>query len=339
MGYKKNISELEKSAIYWWPDFLSDLEKNVSVIPKLIETQDKFLSILTLSDTDPFKIFKVIKSSDFPANLLLKHLVVLSDFGGEQIQRLNRQFKSVFPGENGKQVFKFILNGKNYSYDFKHLPISANLNNGKLHIDGKGLSNDISLNGLIQDMVVILLYGSNCTNENTANNLIKCDIGGLLGNKEALEKYVKQKYIWVSRITGGAQANTLGQVAQTYVVDYLRKALSNDYLITRNGSVKVSVDQKNLPFDIVVKKGDKFVGIEVSFQVTTNSTIERKSGQAVARYNLMKKAGYFVAYVIDGAGNFQRKSAITTICKNSDCTVAYKREEFNTLVEFIKASV
>jgi len=42
-----------------------------------------------------------------------------------------------------------------------------------------------------------------------------------------------------------------------------------------------------MPFDVVVEKGNKKIGIEVSFQVTTNSTIERKAGQAADRMNLM----------------------------------------------------
>ena len=94
-----------------------------------------------------------------------------------------------------------------------------------------------------------------------------------------------------------------------------------------------------MPFDIVVEKGDEKVGIEVSFQVTTNSTIERKSGQAADRMNLMHSIGYKIAYVLDGAGNFQRSSAISTICENSDCTVAYSKQEFDTLSQWIGESL
>ena len=94
-----------------------------------------------------------------------------------------------------------------------------------------------------------------------------------------------------------------------------------------------------MPFDIVVQRADKVVGIEVSFQVTSNSTIERKAGQAADRFNQMHSAGYNIAYVIDGAGNFQRKAAISTICKYSDCTVAYSNEEFQILSEWLEKSL
>jgi hypothetical protein len=91
-----------------------------------------------------------------------------------------------------------------------------------------------------------------------------------------------------------------------------------------------------MPFDIVISKGKKLIGIEVSFQVTTNSTIERKAGQAADRFNLMHQDGYKISYVLDGAGNFQRSSALSTICSNSDCTVAYTQAEFKVLADWIK---
>lgn len=76
--------------------------------------------------------------------------------------------------------------------------------------------------------------------------------------------------------------------------------------------------------------------MEVSFQVTTNSVIERKAGQAQARYNQIDKAGYKIAYVIDGAGNFQRDTALGTICRYSHCTVAFSQSELGVLCEFIR---
>jgi len=339
INFKRTIIELEEKAVFWWPSSLSELEGNSSIIPLLISTQDKFLALLTLADKNPNKVFWLLKTSAFPANLFIKHLVVLSDFGGEQIQRLNRQFASVFNKKKGEYAFRYIWHKKEYEYIFKKLPIAGNLDNKKLGIDGKSINKEQEVDDLKSDLIAILLYGANCTDENIADNLSKCEIGNLLGKKDELEKYVKEKYIWVSRITGGAQANTLGQVAQTYVVDYLKEKLGNKFEVIRNGSIKVSNLQKNIPFDVVVKKGSKYVGIEVTFQVTTNSTIERKSGQAKSRLDLMHENGHYIAYIIDGAGNFQRKSAISTICSYSDCTVAYSNCEFDNLISFIKEKI
>ena len=50
----------------------------------------------------------------------------------------------------------------------------------------------------------------------------------------------------------------------------------------------------------------------------------------------MHENGYKIAYIIDGAGNFQRSSAITRICQHSDCTIAYRKTEFQLLGNFIR---
>lgn len=58
--------------------------------------------------------------------------------------------------------------------------------------------------------------------------------------------------------------------------------------------------------------------------------------QAADRQQLLHDAGHKIAYVIDGAGNFQRRSALSTICHHSDCTVTFKDEELNALVAFLQ---
>lgn len=117
--------------------------------------------------------------------------------------------------------------------------------------------------------------------------------------------------------------------------------MSGKVKIINNGTIILDGYGKSsgMPFDIIVTKNDKSVGIEVSFQVTTNSTIERKAGQAEARKILMNAAGHKIAYVIDGAGNFQRTSAISMICQHSNCTVAYSDDEFDLLVSFVRESL
>ncbi|GAI06341.1 unnamed protein product, partial [marine sediment metagenome] len=201
------------------------------------------------------------------------------------------------------------------------------------------LANRSALDGLTKDMIMILLHGSTSMNTDTAEVLRKCEIGNLLGRPEELERYVKEKYIWVSRITGGAEANALGQVAQQHLCEFLSRELEPSYEVRPNGyisGITQNDGRTQIRFDIVVEKNTRAVAVEVSFQVTTNSTIERKAGQAASRYRTLKERGHQIAYVIDGAGNFQRRSAISNICANSDCTVAYTEEEFSVLLEFIK---
>ena len=92
-------------------------------------------------------------------------------------------------------------------------------------------------------------------------------------------------------------------------------------------------------FDVVVQSpAGKYTAIEVCFQFTTNSVVERKAGQAQERAGLLHHAGHNIAYVIDGAGNFERRSALQTLCAFSDCTVAVKQSEMAVLAEFLKQS-
>ena len=90
MNYRKNIDDLQRQAVMWWPNSLKEKASSISVIPILLESQEEFISILKLSKKSPHHIFDVVKASEFPANLFLKHLSVLADYGGETIQRLNK---------------------------------------------------------------------------------------------------------------------------------------------------------------------------------------------------------------------------------------------------------
>jgi hypothetical protein len=87
---------------------------------------------------------------------------------------------------------------------------------------------------------------------------------------------------------------------------------------------------------MVISNGKKFVAVEVAFQVTTNSVIERKSGQALNRFKQVNEAGHKIAYVIDGSGFFERHTALRVICDHSHCTVAYSNNELDLLIEFLR---
>ena len=336
--YNRDIHELEVHAEKWWPKALEAQVAEVSVIPNLVATQEQFISILQISGKSPLQIFDVLGASQMSANLFLKHLVVLADYGGEMIKRLGREFAEVFPIDKKTKChyMQYIMAGKSYRYDFQNLPVKG-LGNTKLKIDGAAIVQEIEMDGLYQDMAMILMYGSTSDVAHLAG-LEKCEIGALLGDEVAITKYVKERYINVSRITTGASANSLGQIAQDYVVEILTQHLPKGFSVTRNGKIALSHYDKagGMPFDVVVTKGKKKVGVEVTFQVTTNSVIERKAGQAADRQAAMHQDGYLIAYVVDGAGNFQRSSAVSTICRFSDCTVAYSADEISVLAAFIK---
>lgn len=330
----REIQDLEDKALKFWPQDISDTEKNSSIIPKLIETQDKFISLLNISDANPFKWKDTLLSSKtLSGNLFLKHLIVLSDIGGEKLMRFKKELPELF-----RKGMKFIWDGKTSTYKFQTLTEKSNWNNKNLSVDGEGLIKSVELNPIMEDVCMLLLFGGSAINNNIPSDITeKCIIGTMLGKTEELETFVKQRYIWVSRITGGAEANTLGQLTQNYVKEYLETKLPN-WRINKDQLPKVSQNERtSLSVDIVAKSpAGKFCAVEVSFQVTTNSTIERKAGQAQARQELLHAKGHKIAYVIDGAGNFARQSALRTICQYSDCTVSFKDSELDALVKFLK---
>lgn len=331
----RDLINLENNALKFWPNELTEQEKNLSIIPKLIETQDKFISLLNISDASPTAWKETLNSTtSLPANLFLKHLVVLSDIGGEKLMRFKRELPNIFTDGN----MNFTWNGNQYSYMFQTLNQRKNWANTTLFIDGDGLSEAKGLTPMIEDICMLLLFGGVSNPDNLPEIITeKCIIGSMLGKSEELETFVKQRYIWVSRITGGATANALGQLSQNYVKEFLERELPH-WRINQDQLTNVSQNERtNLSVDIVAKAPNNVIcAIEVSFQVTTNSTIERKAGQARTRQELLHSHGHKIAYVIDGAGNFERRSALTAICQYSDCTVSFKDEELHKLVEYLK---
>jgi hypothetical protein len=338
-AYNRTFEELEKVASKFWPSELSETEAKLSVIPLLLKTQDQFISIISVKARDLDKLFEIVEASTLPANLFLKHLVILADFGGEMLQRVSNEFKILFP--DGK--LNYYWQGEQRSYTFKALP-TQKFSNKTLKIDGKELFIDHQLNDLQKDAITLLLFGSAYGDDNKeiTSTLAKCEIGDYLGKPDELANFIKQRYIWVSRITGGAKANTLGQIAQNFVARYIESNLKLKNIKIKPGGRLPGVTHTDpttgrlTPFDLVVTNSARYVAIEVSFQVTTNSTIERKAGQAKARYQQIEQAGHKIAYVIDGAGNFQRETAVRTICSHGHCTVAFSRSELIVLCDFLR---
>jgi hypothetical protein len=130
----------------------------------------------------------------------------------------------------------------------------------------------------------------------------------------------------------------MGYLAQDYVKEQLQSILPQwDFSKKTIRGISQTGGRTNMPFDMVAESPKRRqCAIEVSFQFTTNSTIERKAGQAQARQKLLRKNGHYIAYVIDGAGNFERQSALSTICQFSDCTVTFRDSEISRLASFLK---
>ena len=70
----RKIEDLEKNALKFWTAELAEAEKKSSIIPKLIETQDKFISILNLADSNPSAWKEILKQSSLSGNFFFKSI-------------------------------------------------------------------------------------------------------------------------------------------------------------------------------------------------------------------------------------------------------------------------
>ncbi len=340
MAYKRTVNELRQRASIFWPKDLSQKAFEQSVIPLLLDTQEQFIAFLTLPLHDIDTLLEFVDHSDLPPNLFLNHLVVLTDFGGEMLQRVNQFYDVLFP--EGTMEYKW--GERRQVYRFKALPIKGQLTTARLNLDGGELLKKTAISDLAQDVIALLTLGGICADERAAAVLAKCVISQYLGDAAQLTKYVRQRYIWVSRITSGSDVNRLGQLAEQTVVKYLQDHLGVPGAVIKQGGTLPGVthhDEKSRSqtatrFDIVVSKDNKCAGIEISFQVTTNSTIERKGREARSVFEQVEKASHRIAYILDGAGNFQRRAALENLCTYSHCAVAFSREEFDVLCAFLR---
>jgi hypothetical protein len=332
----RDIDDLEAHACKLWPATLAERERKTSILPRLLESQEKFIGLLHVADASPVAWKKVLRQTkDLPANLFLKHLIVLCDLGGEKLQRYRKDIRKYFP----KGEMRFRWKDTEDVYIFQSMTSTKAWTNAVLRVGGFGLAVASNLSAAMEDVAMLLIHGGSSPDSNVPDEILaKCVIGSLIGQKRELDSFVRQRYIHVSRITGGATANRMGHLCQAYVRERLQSALPT-WNFTRSTIPGIShnAGHTDMSFDVVARSpSGKCCAIEISFQVTTNSTIERKAGQAKARQELLHRKGHRIAYVIDGAGNFVRRSALSTILRCSDRTVAFTDEELDDLAKFLR---
>lgn len=334
--YKRTLAELKEKAVLFWPDFILEKVSGASVLPLLLQTQDKFISVLHLSDSAPDSWLKFVdQSENMQGNLFLKHLMVLSDLAGEALDKLPPLGKYFEQG-----TMHYIWREGPYSYQFKEIMGKVPLDNSALKVDGRSLLKGYTLNPRMEDVAMLLLHGAASIGDTLPDDAKeKCHIGSLIGESDRLNTFVKQNYVRVSTQIRGAKSNALGHEVEKFVINILRDELPQwNIKPGRIPGISHDDNRTETKFDVVAKSpNDKYFAIEISFQFTTNSTIERKAGQAQSRAKLLHDAGHYMAYVVDGAGNVNgREPAIRMICQFSDCTVALTSDEIRHLAQFLR---
>ena len=111
----RTFEDLKSNGKNFWLKELVELEKSTSIIPMLIDTQDKFISLLNISDKKPDSWKETLRNTKSLApNLFLKHLMVLSDVGGERLMRFKTELSTMLTDNK----FDYAWNSKKYNYHF-----------------------------------------------------------------------------------------------------------------------------------------------------------------------------------------------------------------------------
>ena len=182
--YLRSIKDLEKVGSKWWPKEVREEAMKVSILQYLLDTQEKFISLLTLADRNkPEKLFSLIDASSFEYHLFLKHLILLTDVGSEPIQRFNASFEEIFP--DGK--LEFAIGNQKHSYKFTSLPTRGVPNNKKMQSDTlENLTSPCRNVELCKDLIMFLIYGAASTTPRTAAVLYKCNAFEYLGQEQLI---------------------------------------------------------------------------------------------------------------------------------------------------------
>ena len=156
--YVRTLAEVKDKAVLHWPPELLEKAAEASVLPLLLSTQDKFISVLTLADAEPEAWRKFIDLSiDMKANIFLKHLMILSDLAGEALKKYP-PFSQYFKGGQMQYVWR----EKTYIYDFKAISERVTLDNKALKVDGKSLLKGYELTPKMEDVIMLLLVQLEC---------------------------------------------------------------------------------------------------------------------------------------------------------------------------------
>ena len=336
-SFNRTLPELTKHASLHWTKELMTVASQETLLYDLLVTQEEFVSVLKVASKTPMSWKTVLSESEnLTLPLFTKHLMVLCDLGGETLNKI-LPINDFFP--NNRIEFNF--NKKDETYHFKKINDVKSLTNTSLHLT-KSTINSTKKYDLLTDVVMILLFGSLAKIPLLPNEYqTKTIIGSMLGKPEELTEFIQENYIRVSTQIKGAHSNALGHFAQNFVANCLAENLPDDWQIKPEGSLTgvshIDEEGRETNFDIVAISPNLVeFGIEVSFQVTTNSVIERKSREALSIKNRVKEQGHHVCYVLDGAGNIKiRTSASSIICSNSDCTVGLSESEIKVLSDYL----
>lgn len=330
----REIDELIRTGVKWWPSELVSKVSRNSPSLLLKSTQSEFFDALVSLSPQPERIRKSLTSVHLPFNVFLKHLLVLADFGGERVKRVHADRKVLFKKPDNSFGLAARFEGVDYEFGLRSFLATNSIGNSRLGLDGARLIEKIPANDLSLDLALVILLGYFSLDADATESLAGCDLIQFVGAPEQLRAFVSQRYLDVSRISQGATANSLGQALQIEVLTRLKRLLGTAYTISSNDLQLVG--GRRLTSDLMVVKNGKKVAIEIAFQQTTNSVIERKATEAPQRKHDLNSLDIASCFVIDGIGNFERRSALEKIAADCDLVVNFSDEHIERLADFCR---
>lgn len=333
---KLSLTELESTAVKWWPDELAREVADASPALLLKQTHEAFIEeLLGLSPSLP-ELRNSLKDIHMPMNLFLKHLLVLTDFGGEKIKRVFRDRVNLFVHDpkTQKSFFEAEHRGVVSEIEVSAFMSAGSIGNAILGIDGPQLAERLAPTDLMIDVAMIALVGALATDSVISETLAGCDLATLVQDENGLSHFLRTRYLTVSRIVQGANSNSLGQAVQSLVGQKLAEYLGAEFKLKTPSTI--IVNGRPITSDLLIEGPTGVVAIEVAFQVTTNSVIERKGNEASQRRSELNSAGIASCYVLDGIGIFERQSALEKIVRESDFSVNLSESNLRTLAVFVR---
>jgi hypothetical protein len=309
---KKCLTELKDTSTWFWSNEFIRPHIN----PLLRELENSYSIVLeALEIINPDDIVAELMSLDIKMSLLLKHVMIFLDTSAETLDRAAMYI-------NEKGITGLTLNHK--FIEFKKLGPSfyKNLNNEAIFKAN---------NKLVSDLLNILAYASQSDEFSRFETFKKCNLALIVGNKESLQEHLRYLLLRSNTQIKQLRAVDFGHQLEIYIREFL------DPIIKKLGLNYSPGNRYNgQQFDKVLEKAGKHVIIEIAFQETTNSTLERKGKQAKnGLFNQVDNNGDKLVYVVDGAGYFKRYKALSDIIEYSHLTCNVSHDGLKKLEAFL----
>ncbi|MGE8052887.1 hypothetical protein ACQKOD_02785 [Bacillus mycoides] len=326
----KNFENYLQETSWFWSEELVGQQNEQNLVNELLSIshliQQTLLNSSATNLIDSLKNLQYEDGTRVPKSLILKSLMILLDVSAEILDRV-----ALYCRHNNISM----LTTSTVPYALKKFGPDFN----------KGLSNDNIYklanadDDFFEDVLTLMLYAYDSQEFNQFITFSKFKLATLVGNPTALTTFYLNRTIENSSQIKQMKAVVFGNSLQTNIKNQILDALRT-YGV-HEAPANRYIDGKQ--FDLVLRKPDenltpeqwKWAIIEVAFQETTNSVIERKASQAKLIYKTLEDTNHKLIYLIDGAGFVKRNKVTSTIYENTHFTTTANPDHFNELLDFL----